>query len=55
MNDYSYGQTVLYFKEDIDYINEKNRVNLIFEQDGDPLHKSQSNVHLLNKLFTEKG
>ena len=55
MNNFAYAQTILFFKEDIARINEKNRVNLIFEQDGAPAHKSKSNKYLLNKIFGESG
>ena len=55
MNNFAYGQTLLFFKEDIDEIDKKKKVNLIFEQDGTLAHKSKSNIYLLNKLFKEGG
>ena len=55
MNNFAYGQALLFFKEDMDAINKKNNIKLIFEQDGASSHKSKSNIHLLNKLFGESG
>ena len=34
MNNFAYGQTLLFYKEDIDEINEKNKINIKLEQDG---------------------
>ena len=55
MNDFAYGQALLFFKEDIDKIRDKYGINLIFEQDGAAVHKTKPNITLLNRLFTEKG
>ena len=55
MNNFAYGQALLFFMEDMDIINKKNNIKLIFEQDGAPAHKSKSNMHLLEKLFGESG
>ena len=55
MNSFAYGQTLLFFKEDIEGINKKSKTKLIIEQDGAPAHKSKSNIYLLNKLFGELG
>ena len=55
MNNFAYGQTLLFFKEDMDIINKANKIKLIFEQDGAPAHKSKANTYLLNKLFGESG
>ena len=55
MNSFAYGQTLLFFKEDIEDIEKKNNVKLVLEQDGAPAHKSKSNIYLLNKLFGESG
>ena len=55
MNSFAYGQTLLFFKQDIEDISKKCRTKLIIEQNGSPAHKSKSSIHLLNKLFGEKG
>ena len=55
MNSFAYGQTLLFFQQDIEDINKKSKAKLIIEQDGAPAHKSKSNIHLLNKLFGETG
>ena len=51
MNVFSYGQTLLFYKEDIEEINKKNNVNLNLEQDGASCHTSKSNINLLDELF----
>ena len=55
MNNFAYGQALLFFKEDIEEIEKKYNTKIILEQDGAPAHKSKSNIHLLNKLFGEDG
>ena len=55
MNDFAYGQAVLFFKDDIDAIRDKYGVKLIFEQDGAACHRTRANLTLLNKLFTKDG
>ena len=55
MNDFAYGQTLLFYKEDIDGINEKNNVNLTLEQDGASCHRTKANLLLLNKQFGKNG
>lgn len=55
MNDFSYGQTKIFYKEDIYEINKDNQTNLILEQDGASCHKSKSNSNLLDKLFVKDG
>ena len=55
MNNFAYGQALLFFKEHMDNINKKNNIKLIFEQDGAPAYKSKSNMNLLDKLFGESG
>ena len=55
MNNFAYGQTLLFFKEDIESISKKYKIKLLLEQDGAPAHKSKSNIHLLDKLFGESG
>ena len=55
MNDFSYGQTLLFYKEDMKDIKERNNTNLILEQDGAFYHKTKSNIALLNNLFGKEG
>lgn len=55
MNDFAYGQTIIFYKEDIEEINSINKVNLILEQDGASCHVSKSNVNLLNEQFGING
>jgi len=55
MNDFAYGQALLFFKDDIDAIRDKYGVKLIFEQDGAAVHKTRANITLLNRLFGENG
>ena len=55
MNNFAYGQTLLFFKEDIESLENKLGLDIILEQDGAPSHRSKSNLHLLNKLFNENG
>ena len=51
MNDFSYGQTLLFYKEDIDEINKNNNANITLEQDGATCHTSKANINLLDELF----
>jgi hypothetical protein len=55
MNVFSYGQTLLFFKENFDKIKKKNNIDIILEQNGAPAYTSKTNIHLLNKLFSDKG
>ena len=55
MNDFAYGQALLFFKDDIDAIRDKYGVKLIFEQDGAAVHKTKANITLLNRLFGKNG
>jgi len=55
MNDFAYGQALLFFKEDIDEFKDKYGVKLIFEQDGAAVHRTRANITLLNKIFTKNG
>ena len=55
MNDFAYGQALIFFKEDIEKINRKNNTHLILEQDGAPSHTSRSNINLLNESFGKNG
>ena len=38
INDFSYGQTIIFYTEDNDEINKDNQTNLILEQDGASCH-----------------
>ena len=51
MNQFAYGQALLFYKDDIKEIEERENVKLIFEQDGATCHTSKANKYLLNKLF----
>ena len=53
LKEFTYGQTLLYYKEDFDEIKKKNKVDLIFEQDGAKAHISKANIALLNELFNK--
>ena len=55
MNDFAYGQALMFYKDDIDSIRDKYGVKLIFEQDGAATHKTKANITLLNKLFSKNG
>ena len=55
MNDFAYGQTLMFYKDDIDSIRDKYNKILIIEQDGATCHKSKRNTKLLNSLFGEDG
>jgi len=55
MNDFAYGQALMFYKDDIDAIRDKHGIKLIFEQDGAATHKTKANVTLLNKLFSKNG
>ena len=55
MNEFAYGQTLLFYKDDIEEIEKRENIKLIFEQDGATSHTSKANKYLLNKLFTEEG
>ena len=55
MNDFAYGQTLLFYKEDMEDIKQRNNANLILEQDGASYHKTKSNIALLNDLFGKEG
>ena len=53
LNEFSYEQALLYYKEDIDAIKKKFNKELILEQDGAKAHTSKNNIALLNELFNE--
>ena len=53
LNEFGYGQVLLFYQEDIKRLNSENKVNLIFEQDGTKSHTSKANLNLLNNLFSE--
>ena len=55
MNQFSYGQTLLFYKDDIKKIEEKEKIKIILEQDGASSHTSKSNRFILDKLFTKDG
>ena len=55
MNEFSYGQALLFYKNDIEEIEKKSKMKIIFEQDGATAHKSKTNTFLLNALFKNGG
>jgi len=55
MNEFSYGQALLFYKDDIEKIEREHQIKIIFEQDGASSHRSKSNLFLLDKLFTKGG
>ena len=55
MNEFDYGQALLFYKDDIEGVEKRKNIKLIFEQDGSTCHTSNSNKFLFNKFFTEDG
>ena len=55
MNNFAYGQTLLFYQEDMKKIQEKFGKKLILEQDGATAHTCKINKHLLEKLFSNDG
>ena len=51
LNEFSYGQGLLFYKDDINTYNSKYNTNIYLEQDGAPALRCKANKHLLNKLF----
>ena len=52
MNHFAYGQTLLFYQEDMRSIKEKYGKSLILEQDGATAYTCKVNKYLLEKLFT---
>ena len=55
MNEFSYGQALLFYEDYIEKIGREQQIKIIFEQDGGQSHSSKSNLFLLEKLFTKGG
>ena len=55
MNNFAYGQPLIFYNEDIEDINRKNRIHLIIEQDGASCHRSKANTNLLDEQFGKDG
>jgi len=55
MNDFSYVQALLFYKEDIDKLLTNYGVNILLEQDGATWHSTKASWYLLNKLIKEEG
>lgn len=53
LNEFAYCHALFYYKEKIDFLNEKYNIDLKFEQDGAKPHTSKSNTILLDKFFGE--
>ena len=54
MNHFAYGQTFLFYQEDMRAIKEKYGKNIILEQDGTTELTCKINKYLLEKLFTSE-
>lgn len=55
MNEFSYGQALLFYKDEIEELEKRENIKIIFEQDEVSSHTSKTNKFLLNKLFKEDG
>ena len=55
MNEFTYGQALLFYKDDIEKIEKEHKLKIILEQDGATIHNSKLNVFILNKLFKIDG
>ena len=55
MNQFSYGLTLLFYKDDIKAIQKNEKLNIVLEKDGASCHTIKANIFLLNKLFNESG
>ena len=53
LNEFACGQVLFYYKEKIDFLNQKYNIELKFEQDGAKPQISISNTILLDKFFGE--
>ena len=53
MNEFSYGQAFLFYKDDIDKVEREHKIKIIFEQEDASSHRSESNLFLPDKLFTK--
>ena len=49
MNEFTYGQALLFYKDDIEKIEKEHKLKIILEQDGATSHTIKSNVFILNK------
>ena len=55
MTDFSYNQALLFYKDDVEKIQNVNKEKIIFEQDGASSYTSKNNIFILNKLFKNEG
>ena len=55
MNEFSDGQARLFYKDCIEEIEKREKVNVIFEQDVESSYASRENKYYLNTLFKEDG
>ena len=55
MNEFAYGQALLFYKDDIEEIEKREKIKIIFEQDGASSHTSRTNKYLLDTFFKEDG
>ena len=51
LNEFTYWQALMHSKEDVEQLNEKNKINLKFENNGTKAHTSKSNIKLIEQLF----
>ena len=52
LNEFSYWQVLLFYKDDINIFNSKYNTDIYFEQNAPPAHRYEANKHLLKKLFS---
>ena len=55
MNNFAYGQILLFYIEDMKKISQKNEKKLVLEQDGATEHSCKINKHVQEKLFMKDG
>ena len=53
LNQFAYGQALLYYKEDMDKMQKQYNINLTLEQDEARTRISKTNIALLNELFNK--
>ena len=54
VNEFSYAQSLLFYKDSFDELQKKTKANLFFEQDGATSHTTSSNIKLIEQLFGGK-
>ena len=51
MNKITYGQALIFYKDNIEEIEKRVKINVIFEQDGASSHTSRTNKYLFNAFL----